>query len=65
MCPRKVRGIEVRRLFGDKVNLHNRMKENRLCGFLIYNNIKKLLLDYPYYLDFPYFIKSRKTGKSK
>ena len=40
MCPRKVRGIEVRRLFGDKVNLHNRMKENRLCGFLIYNNIK-------------------------
>ena len=65
MCSKEVRRMEVMRLLGDKVNPHNRMKENRLCGFLIYNNIKKLLLDYPYYLDFPYFIKSRKTGKSK
>lgn len=65
MGSQKVRRIEVIRLLGDKGNPHNRKKKNRLCGFLIYNNIKKLLLDYPYYLDFPYFIKSRKTGKSK
>ena len=65
MCQQNVRRMEVMRLLGDKVNPHNQMKENRLCGFSIYNYIKKLLLDYPYYLDFPYFIKSRKTGKSK
>ena len=33
-CPQKVRGIEVTRLLGDKVNPYNRMKKNWLCGFV-------------------------------
>ena len=33
----KVRRIEVIRLLDNKENLHNRMKNNRLCGFLIYD----------------------------
>ena len=35
MCPQEVRGIEVMRLLGDKVNLHNRMKKNWLCRFVV------------------------------
>ena len=40
MCPKEVRGIEVMRLLGDKVNPHNRMKKNRLCGLSFIDNIK-------------------------
>ena len=40
MCPKKVRRMEVIRLLGDKANLHNRVKKNRLCGFIVYDNIK-------------------------
>lgn len=32
----KVRGVEVIRLLGDKENPHNRMKNNRLCGFVVF-----------------------------
>ena len=28
MCPQEVRGIEVKRLSGDKANSRNRMKKN-------------------------------------
>jgi hypothetical protein len=35
MCPQEVRGIEVMRLLGDKVNPYNRMKKNWLCGFIV------------------------------
>ena len=31
---------EVTRLLGDKVNPHNIIKHNRLCGFVFYDNIK-------------------------
>jgi hypothetical protein len=34
MFPKKVRGIEVMRLSGDKVNPHNRVKKNWLCRFV-------------------------------
>ena len=34
MCSREVRGVEVIRLLGDKANPHNRMRKNRLCGFV-------------------------------
>ena len=34
-CPQEVRRMEVMRLSGDKVNLHNRMKKNWLCGFVV------------------------------
>ena len=63
VCPQKVRRMEVVRLVGDRSNSHNRMKKNRLCGFLIYNNMDKLLLDYPDFMDFPYFEKPKKPGK--
>ena len=33
MCSQKVRGSEVMRLLGNKANLYNRQKKNRLCGF--------------------------------
>ena len=35
MCPQEVRGIEVMRLLGDKVNPYNRMKKNWLCGIVV------------------------------
>ena len=35
MCLQKVRRMKVIRLVGDKKNLHNRMKKNRLCGLVI------------------------------
>ena len=35
MCPKKVRRMEVIRLLGDKANLQNRLKKNRLCGFVV------------------------------
>ena len=41
MCSREVRGVEVIRLLGDKVNPHNRMKQNRLCGFVVCVEKKK------------------------
>ena len=31
----EVRRMEVMRLLGDKVNPHNRMKKNWLCGFVV------------------------------
>ena len=34
MCQQEVRGMEVMRLLGDEVNLHNRMKKNWLCRFV-------------------------------
>ena len=37
----EVRGVEVIRLLGDKVNLHNRMKQNWLCGFIVCVEKKK------------------------
>ena len=63
MCPQEVRGIEVMRLLGDKEKPHNRMIKNRLCGFLIYNNMNKRLLDYPDFLDFIDFNKTEKPEK--
>ena len=41
ICPRKVRGMEVIRLLGDKANPYNRMKKNRLYGFVICVEKKK------------------------
>ena len=34
-CPQEVRGMEVIRLLGDKVNPYNRMKKNWLCGLVV------------------------------
>ena len=34
MCSQEVRRMEVMRLLGDKVNPHNRIRKNRLCGFI-------------------------------
>ena len=34
MCSQEVRRMEVMRLLGDKENPHNRMRKNRLCGFI-------------------------------
>ena len=62
MCSQEVRGMEVMRLSGDKANPHSRMRKNRLCGFLIYNNMNKLLLDYPDFLDFADFNKTEKPN---
>ena len=62
MCSQEVRGMEVMRLSGDKANPHSRMRKNRLCGFLIYNNMNKLLLDYPDFLDFADFNKPEKPN---
>ena len=35
MRPQEVRRMEVMRLSGDKVNPHNQMKKNWLCGFVV------------------------------
>ena len=35
MCAQKVRGSKAIRLLGDKVNPHNQMKKNWLCGFVV------------------------------
>ena len=40
-CPQEVRGMEVMRLLGDKVNPYNRMKKNWLCGFVVWMEKKK------------------------
>ena len=34
MCLQKVCRMEVMRLLDDKANPHNRMRKNRLCGFV-------------------------------
>ena len=41
MCSQKVRGSEVMRLLGNKANLYNRQKKNRLCGFVVCVEKKK------------------------
>ena len=40
----EVRKSEVIRLLGNKANPHNRKKKNRLCGFIIYADIKKYII---------------------
>ena len=34
MCSQEVRRMEVIRLLGDKAYPHNRVKKNRLCGYV-------------------------------
>ena len=41
MCSKEVRRMELVRLLGDKANPHNRMKYNRLCGFVVCVEKKK------------------------
>lgn len=42
--PQKVRRMEVIRLLGDNANLHNRVKKNRLCGFVVCAERKKICI---------------------
>ena len=63
MCPQEVRGIETMRLSGDKVNPYNRMKKNRLCGFVVCAERKKYVLGFPYFPYFLVYLKSRKIRK--
>ena len=37
----EVRGSEVMRLLGNKANMYNRQKRNRLCGFVVCVEKKK------------------------
>ena len=61
--PWKVRRMEVIRLVGDRANPHNRMKKNRLCGFVVAKN-KNCVLGFPCFLGFLGYLKSRKTRKT-
>ena len=64
ICPRKVRGIEVMRLLGDKANPYNRMKKNRLYGFVVFAKSKDCVLGFPCFPCFLCYLKSRKTRKT-
>ena len=61
----EVRKSEVIRLLGNKANPHNRKKKNRLCGFIIYADIKNTSLGFPIYTGFTGFGKSWKTRKTR
>ena len=64
MCSQKVRRMEVIRLVGDRANPHNRMKKNRLCGLVVWDESENHVSGFPCFLGFLGYLKSRKTRKT-
>ena len=57
--------MKVIRLLGDKAKMYNRMKKNRLCGFVVCAERKKYVLGFPHFPYFLVYLKSRKTQKTR
>jgi hypothetical protein len=57
--------MEVMKLLSDKVNPHNRMKKNWLCGFVVFAENKKSVLGFPGFPGFLGYLKPSKTRKTR